>query len=71
MNGVANTPSRPRATEQLLSTMTAGAVDWTAVGKTINSEISPTGDLVYSEDFKRHLAVVSLRRALERASTRR
>lgn len=70
MNGVANTPNRPRATEQLIAGARLDRVDWAAVGRTLNDEISPQGDLVYSEDFKRHLALVALRRALERALTR-
>ncbi|MCC6949705.1 MAG: FAD binding domain-containing protein [Bradyrhizobiaceae bacterium] len=70
MNGVANAPNRPRATEALIATMNAGSINWTAVGKTLNGEISPQGDLVYSEDFKRHLALIGLRRAVERALAR-
>lgn len=70
MNGVANTPIRPRATETLIGATTVGAIDRDLVRRTLDTEISPTGDLVYSEEFKRHLAVVSLRRAFERASNR-
>lgn len=70
MNGVANTPNRPRETEKLISATTAGAIDWNAAGDTLNGEISPQGDLVYTENFKRHLALVALRRAVERALTR-
>jgi carbon-monoxide dehydrogenase medium subunit len=70
MNGVANTPNRPRGVERLLGQSKLDAIDWAAVGQILNDEISPQGDLVYSENFKRHLAVVALRRALERAAGR-
>jgi aerobic carbon-monoxide dehydrogenase medium subunit len=70
MNGVANTPNRPRATEQLIGAAKPGAVDWDRVAGTLKDEISPQGDLVYSEDFKRHLALVTLRRAVEHALAR-
>jgi hypothetical protein len=46
------------------------ATDWTAIGNALNREIEPQSDLVYSADFKRHLALVALRRAIERALTR-
>lgn len=70
MNGVANTPNRPRATEKLIGAADVGAIDWDVVGEVLNGEISPQGDLVYTEDFKRHLALVALRRAVERALAR-
>lgn len=71
MNGVANTPNRPRATEKLIATARHGAIDWNAVGDALNEEIEPQGDLVYSKNFKRHLALVALRRAIEQAVTRK
>jgi carbon-monoxide dehydrogenase medium subunit len=70
MNGVANTPNRPRATESLISVSKLGSIDWDAVRDTLGHEISPQGDLIYSEQFKRHLALVALRRAVESASAR-
>lgn len=70
MNGVGNTPNRPRAAEQAIEAAPGGAIDWSAVGDALNREIEPQSDLVYSADFKRHLALVALRRAVERARTR-
>ena len=70
MNGVANTPNRPRATETLIAGSKPSAIDWAAAADTLNGEISPQGDLVYSENFKRHLGLVTLRRAIERAVAR-
>jgi aerobic carbon-monoxide dehydrogenase medium subunit len=70
MNGVANTPSRPRKTEELINGCTPGAIDWEGVSKTLNNEISPQGDLVYSEELKRHLATITIRRAFEHAIER-
>lgn len=60
-------PNRPRATEALIEGLKVSAIDWNTVGETLNGEINPQADLVYSEGFKRHLAVVTLRRAIERA----
>jgi carbon-monoxide dehydrogenase medium subunit len=70
MNGVGNTPNRPRAAEKAIEAASGGAIDWSAVGEALNGEIEPQGDLVYSADFKRHLALVALRRAVERALMR-
>jgi carbon-monoxide dehydrogenase medium subunit len=67
MNGVANTPSRPRRVEQVLRGKKPDEIDWSAVVAALDAEIAPTGDLVYSEDYKRHLAKVTLQRAFERA----
>lgn len=67
MNGVANSPNRPRGVERLMTQSGAGGIDWNAVADTLDGEISPQGDLVYSEPFKRRLAVVALRRAVESA----
>lgn len=70
MNGVANTPVRPRATEKQIGESKPGSINWAGVAATLNAEISPQGDLVYSEDFKKHLAVVALQRAFEGAVAR-
>lgn len=67
MNGVANTPTRPRSAEKLLRGSMPDSIDWTAAADALDSEIAPSGDLIYSEDYKRHLAEVSLRRAFQRA----
>lgn len=77
MNGVAATPSRPRATERLIAGVLTdapdafGAIDWAAVADTLNGEIEPEDDLVYSQGFKRHLGLVALRRAIAQALARR
>jgi carbon-monoxide dehydrogenase medium subunit len=70
MNGVGYTPNRPRKTEALLNGMDPEAIDWLEVEQEIANEVEPQGDLVYSEDFKRHLAGVTLRRAFERAMSK-
>jgi carbon-monoxide dehydrogenase medium subunit len=67
MNGVGYTPNRPRKTEALLTAGKLSAADWASVLQTLSGELEPQGDLVYSEEFKRHLAGVTLRRAFERA----
>jgi len=67
MNGVGATPVRPRATEAALLSQAARNRDWRALGAVLEQEIHPQDDLVYSAKFKKHLGVVSLRRAVERA----
>lgn len=69
MNGVGATPNRPRSLEAFLSGR-RGEVDWTAAAAVLDGEIDPAGDLVYSEAHKRRLAVVAVKRAVERALTR-
>jgi carbon-monoxide dehydrogenase medium subunit len=67
MNGVGYTPNRPRKTEELLIGTEPEAIDWLQVEQEVAKEVEPQEDLVYSADFKRHLAGVTLRRAFERA----
>jgi CO/xanthine dehydrogenase FAD-binding subunit len=67
MNGVANTPMRLRAAERSIGASKIDDIDWKVVSDALNAEISPSGDLIYSEQFKRHLAMVALQRAFERA----
>jgi aerobic carbon-monoxide dehydrogenase medium subunit len=70
MNGVVNTPSRPRNVEQVLHGRNPNEIIWSAIAATLDAEIAPTGDLVYSADYKRHLAKVTLKRAFQRALDR-
>jgi carbon-monoxide dehydrogenase medium subunit len=70
MNGVAHVPSRPRDVEKLLNNAELSKIDWKAIGTALNDEIDPQGDLVYSAGFKRKLALVALRRAIQRAIER-
>lgn len=70
VNGVGNTPNRPRTAEKMIAAAKGGMIDWIAIGNALNREIEPQSDLVYSADFKRHLALVALRRAVERALKR-
>ena len=68
MNGVGPTPSRPRKTEAALRGWSAG--NWETAAAALNEEIDPPGDLVYSAGFKRRLAAVALKRAVEHALAR-
>jgi aerobic carbon-monoxide dehydrogenase medium subunit len=70
MNGVADTPNRPRNVEQVLDGRKPDRVDWRAVAAALDAEIAPTGDLVYSAEYKRHLGKVTLNRAFHRALKR-
>jgi aerobic carbon-monoxide dehydrogenase medium subunit len=70
MNGVGYTPNRPRDTEALLTGTDPEAIDWLKVEQAIAKEVEPQGDLVYSANFKRHLAGVTLRRAFKRAMSK-
>ncbi|MEC7489902.1 MAG: FAD binding domain-containing protein [Pseudomonadota bacterium] len=68
MNGVSNAPIRPLLVEHVLEGQEVDKIDWVNVIRTLDGEISPDGDLVYSAHFKRRLAGVALRRAMERAT---
>ncbi len=70
MNGIGATPLRPRGAEETLRGRSLDKIDWTAVGTALDAEIAPEGDTIYSEPFKRHLALVCLRRTFERAKER-
>jgi len=70
MNGVANTPSRLRNVEQVLHGRNPDEVDWNSAAAALDTEITPTGDLVYTADYKRQLAKVTLKRAFQRALER-
>jgi aerobic carbon-monoxide dehydrogenase medium subunit len=66
MNGVATTPSRPRSTEAMLRG-TPDQIAWPAVAAALAAEVSPQPDLIYSVEYKLHIAGVALRRAVESA----
>ena len=68
MNGVSNAPIRPLPVELLLEGQEVDEVDWVNVIRTLDREISPDADLVYSAPFKKRLAGVALRRAMEGAA---
>lgn len=70
MNGVSNAPNRPQAVENMLTGANADRIDWTAVAATLGKEIDPQGDLIYSASFKKRLAGVALRRAVDHALAR-
>lgn len=70
LNGVAPTVIRPMMVERLLSGKKAAQLNWREAIDALQGEISPQGDLVYSENHKRHLAAVALRRSTERALAR-
>ena len=67
MNGVSNAPSRPLKIERWLEGNEADKIDWDALAIVLSEEVAPESDLVYSAQFKKRLAGVALRRALEHA----
>ena len=67
MNGVGPTPSRPRQLEAFFTGRSIAPEIWTAAKLVLDQEISPATDVIYSETYKRHLAAVAVRRAVERA----
>lgn len=70
MNGVGPTPNRPRKLEAFLGGRSIAADSWAAAAEVLNGEISPASDLVYSDNYKRRLGAVAVRRAIERAMAR-
>ncbi len=69
MNGVDNTPNRPKAIEAMLR----GPLDkisWAGVAAALKRDVPAQTDLVYSAEYKQHLGAVALRRAVERAMSR-
>jgi aerobic carbon-monoxide dehydrogenase medium subunit len=68
ISGAGPAPHRPTNTEAALHG--SSAIDWPVVASVLDQEINPQGDLVYSEKYKRRLAAVTLRRAVERALER-
>lgn len=67
VNGVAATALRARGAEAALTGVTIDAIDWKPVQVALAAETNPETDLVYSADFKRHLAGVLLKRAVTKA----
>lgn len=71
MNGVAPTAIRALGAEALLHGHTTASADWPAILSAFQEEIAPPGDLIYSEQYKRHLAGVLLQRAVTAALAQR
>ncbi|MBS7700454.1 MULTISPECIES: FAD binding domain-containing protein [unclassified Chelatococcus] len=67
VNGAAATALRARGAEEALTGSALDAIDWKSAQAALAAEISPETDLVYSADFKRHLAGVLLKRAVNKA----
>ncbi|MCP4377194.1 MAG: hypothetical protein GY794_13595 [bacterium] len=70
LGGVGITPLRPMATESALIGQRPGPDIFAMIKKTLSAELEPIGDNLYSEDYKRHVAWVQLKRALSRAYER-
>lgn len=67
INGAADVAMRPRATESELVGKRPGQLDWARINEVLDGEINPPGDLILSEDYKRHVCAVTVRRCVERA----
>ena len=70
MGGVGTTPVRPNAAEAALRGQTPDADVLRAMGEALAEELTPLDDVIYSADYKRHVASVILRRTVERAHQR-
>jgi carbon-monoxide dehydrogenase medium subunit len=66
LNGVGPTPSRPRKAEEAVR-QHGQRSDWLAFAASLDQDIEPSSDLVYSAAYKRRLAAVALRRAIDGA----
>jgi aerobic carbon-monoxide dehydrogenase medium subunit len=66
LNGVGSTPLRPRKAEEAVR-QHGQRSDWMAFAASLDSDIEPSSDLVYSAAYKRRLAAVALRRAIDGA----
>jgi len=64
MNGVAPAALRARRAEHALLGQEAEAISWPVVIDALKLDIAPDGDVVFSENYERHLASVLLRRAV-------
>lgn len=64
INGVAPTAVRLGAVEDYLTGQSSTDMDFRLLSERLNSEIDPQTDLIYSANYKRHLAGVILKRAL-------
>jgi len=67
VSGASDTATRLTATERMLVGSNPEELEWDVVEATVDKEISPQGDLVFSEDYKRHVCAVVIRRTVERA----
>ena len=70
MGGVGTTPVRPYGAEAALRGRTPDAEVLAAMAAALAEELTPLADLIYSADYKRHVASVILRRTVERAYRR-
>lgn len=70
INGAAQTAMRPRETESELVGRQSDKLDWDRITGVLDGEISPPGDLIFSEEYKRHVCSVTVRRCVERALSR-
>jgi carbon-monoxide dehydrogenase medium subunit len=66
LNGVGPAPSRPRKAEEAVR-QHCQCSDWMALAASLDSDIEPSSDLMYSAEHKRRLAAVALRRAIDGA----
>ena len=64
INGVAPAASRTRQAESALIGQNVNAIAWPAVVEALNLDIAPETDVVFSENYKRHVAAVLLQRAV-------
>jgi carbon-monoxide dehydrogenase medium subunit len=71
MNGVAPTAVRAVRAERTIGGRSVAAIEWETVRRALQGEIAPPADLIYSEQYKRQLATVLLRRAFDAALARR
>jgi CO/xanthine dehydrogenase FAD-binding subunit len=71
MNGVAPTAVRAVRAERTIGGRSVAAIEWETVRRALQDEIAPPADLIYSEQYKRQLATVLLRRAFDAALVRR
>jgi aerobic carbon-monoxide dehydrogenase medium subunit len=66
LNGVGPTPSRPRKAEEAVRQHGQHS-HWSALTASLDEDIEPSSDLVYSAAHKRRLAAVALQRAIDGA----
>ncbi len=67
MNGVAPAALRAREAEIAMTGQAVTAIAWSTVTEALNRDIAPEGDVVFSAEYKRHLASVLLRRAIRKS----
>jgi carbon-monoxide dehydrogenase medium subunit len=67
LNGAAPVALRARRAEQALCGRKVQAITWPEVTDALQGEIAPEGDVVFSADYKRHLASVLLKRAVTKS----